>query len=170
MDMQPVAGLIGEGLCHEACNEVVFAGDGTYEVAQHNCVVAREQNIVFVVEIDLILAGRKFGRRTRCWHPLFGGSFVDFLKQSHEAIEFGDAIHFVSCFAHTSGRIDRGLRQIFAVALTVEHVEFKFAGGDGMKAKIGKFGDDIGEHDAWFQCERRTFIIFHRHQNLRLFH
>ena len=60
VDMQAVAGLFGERLGHEAGLHTLLLGHGLDGALQHDGVVAGQQCVVAVLEVDLELARRVF--------------------------------------------------------------------------------------------------------------
>ena len=168
--MHAVAGLVDERFRHEARKKIMLAGNGADQVTQHDGVIARADDVVLMLQIDLVLSRREFGRCTRCGNALRRGRLVDVFQQRHEAIELSDAVDLVRRLAVAGCRIDRRLRPAFAVHILVENVEFEFAGDRRRKADIGKTLRDTGENVTRFERMRIAVIVEHGHQHLRLLH
>jgi hypothetical protein len=107
MHVQAVAGLVAEGLGHEAGEQPVAPGHGLDRALEQDGVVRRAQRVRHMAQVHLVLAGALFGDDGIGGQCLRPAGLFNVAEHLPEAVEFVQAEQLGDAVAGEGGRRHR---------------------------------------------------------------
>ena len=167
MDMHAAAGLLGERLGHEAGHQALLLRHRLDRALEVDRIVAGEQGVVAVLEVDLELAGRVLGHRGIRRDALGAACRGDRIGEAAIVVQVFHVVDLRAGVALSGRRVDRRARAAGIVHPLVEQVELQFHRHHRLQSARGVTLQHPLEHLARVGFEHAALCILHAQQQLR---
>ena len=167
VQVRAAAGLVAIGLGQEGRFHAVVPRHALDQALEADGLVAGQQHVVDVVQVDLELAGTVFGEHRARRKLLRPGCGIDRGQHRGVLVQFRHRVDLRPVFPPSGKRLPGRLGTAFRRALAVHEIELEFDGHDRTKPQAAEARGDPRQHVTRVAVERSAVVLVHRDLRLR---